>query len=50
MKFYRRWRNASQVICAEQDESAMAMLLATGEATTSALLGIAVARTVIPAL
>jgi homoserine dehydrogenase len=39
----------AKAICTEPEESAMAMLLATGEATGSALLGIALRRAGIPA-
>jgi homoserine dehydrogenase len=39
----------AKAICTEPEESALAMLLATGEATASALLGIALHRAGIPA-
>jgi homoserine dehydrogenase len=39
----------ANAICAEPEESALAMLLATGEATATALLGIALHRAGIPA-
>jgi len=40
---------SAETVCAQPEESAVAMLLATGEATASALLGIALAKAGIPA-